>query len=80
MTLYEAEGKYVRIETDDGQVFEGRAYDYTSALDNEPDPESISIGLFELYSTEIRNIEELNDSDIKELRKLPEPWRVIAHG
>ena len=42
---------------DDGQVFEGIAYDYTSALDNVPDPESISIGVFELYAPEIKKIE-----------------------
>lgn len=38
-------------------MFEGIAYDYTSALDNEPDPESISIGVFELYAPEIKKIE-----------------------
>ena len=57
MKLWEYSGKKVRITMDDGQVFEGIAYDYTSALDNEPDPESISIGVFELYSPEIKKIE-----------------------
>ena len=52
--------RYVRITMDDGQVFEGFAYDYTSALDNEPDPESISIGVFELYEPEIKKIELLD--------------------
>lgn len=59
MKLHEACGKYVRITTDDGQIFEGRAYDYTSALDNEPQPASISIGDTELYEDEIVSIEEL---------------------
>ena len=60
MKLWEAAGKYVRITMDDWQVFEGFAYDYTSALDNEPDPESISIGVFELYEPEIKKIELLD--------------------
>lgn len=59
MTLYEAWGKFVRITTDDGQVFEGKAYDYTSAIDNEPEPASISIGDTELFEDEIISIEEL---------------------
>ena len=59
MRLYEANGKRVRIKTNDGQVFEGKAYDYTSALDNEPDPASISIGDIELFEDEIVFIEEL---------------------
>lgn len=59
MNLYEAWGKFVRITTDDGQVFEGKATDYTSAVDNEPDPASISIGDTELFENEIVSIEEL---------------------
>lgn len=59
MKLSEAWGKFVRITTDDGQVFEGKAYDYTSALDNEPDPASISIGDTELFESEVVSIEEL---------------------
>ena len=47
--------------TDDGQIFEGKAYDYTSALDNEPNPASISIGDTELYENEIISIVELPD-------------------
>ena len=57
MKLWEYSGKNVRITLKDGQVFEGRAYDYTSALDNEPDPESISIGIFELFAPDIARIE-----------------------
>lgn len=60
MKLWEAAGKYVRITMKDGEIFEGFAYDYTSALDNEPDPESISIGVFELYEPEIKKIELLD--------------------
>lgn len=57
MTLKEAHGKNVRITMDDGAVFEGRAYDYTSALDNEPDPESITINGIELFAPEIVGVE-----------------------
>jgi hypothetical protein len=59
MKLYEASGKRVRIVLKTGEVFEGMAYDYTSALDNEPDPESITIDSVELYEPEIEKIELL---------------------
>lgn len=59
MTLKEAHGKNVRITLDDGSVFEGLAYDYTSALDNEPDPESITIDHTELFVDEIMSIEPI---------------------
>lgn len=57
MTLYEAEGKNVRITTIDGEIFEGLAYDYTTAYDNDPDPESITISHVELFAPEIEKIE-----------------------
>lgn len=59
MKLYEANGKKVRIFLKTGEIFEGMAYDYTSALDNEPDPESITIDSVELYAPEIEKIELL---------------------
>lgn len=59
MKLWEYSGKNVRITMDDGAVFEGRAYDYTSALDNEPDPESITVNGIELFTPEIAKIELL---------------------
>lgn len=60
MTLYQAHGKKVKITLRDGRVFTGRAYDYTSALDNEPDPESITISNVELYEPEIVSIEPID--------------------
>ena len=60
MKVGEYSGKKVRITMDYGQVFEGIAYDYTSALDNEPDPESISIGVFELDAPESKKIEVID--------------------
>lgn len=59
MRLYEAEGKYVRITLKDGSIFEGIGCDHTSALDNEPDPESITIDDTELFADEIASIEEI---------------------
>lgn len=60
MTLYEAEGKKVRITLKNGHVYEGVAFDYTSAYDNDPDPESISMPpFFELFAPEIAKIEEI---------------------
>lgn len=60
MKLHEAQGKNVRITLKDGQVFEGLGHDHTSALDNEPDPESISIDCIELFAPEIEKIELLD--------------------
>lgn len=62
MKLWEFEGQTVRITMIDGEVFEGFAFDYSSALDNEPDPECISIRIsnaieFELYAPEIKKVE-----------------------
>lgn len=48
MTLKESFGKRVRIVFDDGEEMTGFVGGYTSALDNEPDPESITIGGIEL--------------------------------
>ena len=59
MKLYELEGKMVRIETTDGQFFQGEASDYTSAWDNDSEEESITIGHVELYASEIAKIEIL---------------------
>lgn len=57
MTLKEAEGKKVKVTFKDGEVFSGLVVCYTSALDNDPDPASITIGDTELFELEIANIE-----------------------
>lgn len=59
MTLAEANGRKVIITLKNGHVYKGLAYDYSSALDNEPNPECISIGDTELYAPEIAKIELL---------------------
>ena len=56
MTLREADGKAVKIMLKDGSSIEGWAYDYTSALDNEPEPASITINHTEIYETDIESI------------------------
>ncbi len=60
MKLQEAHGKAVRITMTDGEVFIGLAYDYISALDNDPDPASITIGNIELFEPEIKSIEPVD--------------------
>ena len=60
ISLYEANGKEVKVTMRDGQVFVGRAYDYISAYDNDPDPESITMPPgYELFAPEIEKIELL---------------------
>ena len=61
MTLREAHGKNVKITLKNGHEYIGKAYDYTSALDNDPDPESITIDNTELYETEIEKIEPVDE-------------------
>lgn len=56
MTLREADGQEVKITLKDGSTIEGLAYDYTSALDNEPEPASITIEHTEIYETDIKCI------------------------
>lgn len=60
MQLHEASGKEVKITLKNGMVFVGIAYDYTSEVDNEPDPESISIGNTEIFAPEILKIEVIS--------------------
>lgn len=57
MKLWEYEGKNIRLTTDDGKTFEGKAHEYTSPLDNEPEIATICIGHTEFLETEIKKIE-----------------------
>ena len=62
MRLWEYSFKNVRVKLHDGSVFEGEVNDYTSAVDNEPDPESITVkteyGVYiELFAPEIASVE-----------------------
>lgn len=56
--------KQITVTCTDGQVFTGKWVDWTSAQDNEPDPESITLaqadGFFiELFIHEIKDIQEV---------------------
>ena len=59
MKLWEAEGKNVKVTFTDGETMTGKAYQYTSALDNEPDGACIYIGDYEILESEIAKIELL---------------------
>ena len=63
MKLWEYEGKNVRVTFKDGDVLEGVAYDYTSALDNTgedtPNVETLCLGCLEFTEEEIASIELL---------------------
>ena len=52
-------GESVRVVMTDGEVFTGVLFGYISAMDNEPDPESVIIGKTELMADEISVIEVL---------------------
>ena len=58
-TLRQYLRKQVEIEFTDGEKLSGIVTDYTSALDNEPEPESICIGNIEISLTEIKAIHEI---------------------
>lgn len=59
MKLRDYRNKFVKIQTDDGQIFQGKTSDYTPAKDNTPEIASICIGDYELYENEIVKIEVL---------------------
>lgn len=53
----------IKVTCTDGQVFVGTWIDWTSAQDNDPDPESITLELddsapIELYVSEIKQIQK----------------------
>ena len=50
--------KKVRVTCTDGEVFVGKMTDWTTALDNEPEPESITLdGWLEISLPEIEKVE-----------------------
>ena len=61
MELWEYVGKKIKVSCLNGKIFSGKCTDYTQALDNEPEVESIGLnadGLsYELYENEIKSIE-----------------------
>ena len=57
MQLHELLGHDVRIECDNGLIVEGFVHMYTSAADNDPEPESITVDNYELYASDIKGLE-----------------------
>jgi hypothetical protein len=64
LNLWEYVGKRIRVIDTEGQVFEGKCTDYTQALDNEPEIDSIGVETepgsgysYEIYENEIESIE-----------------------
>lgn len=53
-------GKRVKATMTDGETFSGELFGYCSALDNEPDPESIVVGRTELFTCEISRLEVMS--------------------
>ena len=56
MNLHDLFGHNVRIECDNGLIVEGHVHMYTSAEDNDPEPESISVGNYELFQSDIKEV------------------------
>jgi len=52
----ENSGKTVRVEMTDGETFVGELFAYTSAADNDPNPESIVVNCVELFTNEVASI------------------------
>ena len=56
MELHDLFGRTVRIECDTGLIIEGLVHTYTSEEDNDPEPESVCVGNYELTQSDIKNI------------------------
>lgn len=63
MNLREYVGKKIKVTTNEDRVFEGNCTDFTPALDNEPEIDSIGLETtilsYEIYANEIKSIEVL---------------------
>lgn len=51
----------VRLECNDGQIIKGALIEWTSELDNEPNPESVTLraedgALIEIYVSDIKSV------------------------
>lgn len=61
MNLREYVGKEIKVICLNGKVFIGKCIDFTQALDNEPEIDSIGLNVndisYELYENEIKSIE-----------------------
>lgn len=61
MKLWEYVGKEIKVTCLNGKIFSGKCTDFTQALDNEPEVDSIGLKVndisYELYENEIKSIE-----------------------
>lgn len=61
MKLWEYVKKDVKVICLNGKIFSGKCTDFTQALDNEPEVDSIGLNVngisYELYENEIKSIE-----------------------
>lgn len=61
MKLSEFVGKKIKITLVDKEIFEGKCLEYTKAIENDPEIDSIDVKIdgkvYEIYENEIKNIE-----------------------
>lgn len=61
MKLWEYVGKEIKVTCLNGKIFNGKCTDFTQALDNEPEIDSIGLNVngisYELYENEIKSVE-----------------------
>lgn len=61
MRLSDYCGKKVKIVLKDGETFQGKCIEFTKAIDNDPEVDSIDLQvdkkIYEIYENEIKDIE-----------------------
>lgn len=61
MRLSDYCGKKVKIVLKDGEIFKGKCIEFTKAIDNDPEIDSIDLQvdkkIYEIYENEIKDIE-----------------------
>lgn len=64
MKLSEYCGKKVKITLEEDEVLQGKCVEFTKAIDNDPEIDSIDVKvkdkIYEIYENEIKSIEILN--------------------
>lgn len=64
MKLSEYCGKKVKITLEEDEVLQGKCVEFTKAIDNDPEIDSIDVKVkdkvYEIYENEIKSIEILN--------------------
>lgn len=61
MKLYEYCGKTIKITLIDGEIIKGKCIEYTKAIENDPEIDSIDLQIkkeiYEIYENEIKDID-----------------------